>query len=185
MQIVAVVDADAATNTVAVWHVDIGSVAPGMSRMCGAWVITNEADKVELLTRDRLLVATPAGAAAIRSAGGAAAGTVDLAGTVNNVASEQDRLQAIYDSLPASRRKTLAAPSWPHVPAAVDLSEPPKADNTDPVVAVALGLARFLERLANAWADGERERIARSYLIDNTPGQPTEIRDLPVKTESA
>lgn len=34
--IVAVVDADASAHTVAVWHVDIGSGVPGMSRMSGA-----------------------------------------------------------------------------------------------------------------------------------------------------
>jgi hypothetical protein len=184
MQIIAVVDADAAANTVTVWHVDVGSQAPGMSRMCGAWVFNNESDKVELLTRDRLIVATAAGGAAVRSGDRGPIGTIDLVGTVNNVVSERDRLQAIYAALPAPRKKTLVAPRWPDIPTLVGLSGLPKAENADPVVAVALGIARCMDQIANAWADCERERITRDYLTDNTPGRPSQIRDIPVELES-
>jgi hypothetical protein len=65
MQSVAVVDANA--TTVTVWHVSIGAEAPGTSRTCGAWVLNDDPHKVELLTQDRLVVATPAGAEALRS----------------------------------------------------------------------------------------------------------------------
>jgi len=65
---------------------------------------------VELLTRDRLMVATAAGGAAVRSGSRGPIGTIDLVGTVNNVVSERERLQAIYDAPPAPRKKTLVAP---------------------------------------------------------------------------
>lgn len=184
MQILAVVDADSPADTVIVWHVDVGAQAPGMSRMCGAWVLTNQPEKVELLIRDRLVVATAAGLAAIPFGGRDSAPVVDLVRTVNNVVSERDRLQAIYDALPASRKKTLVAPRWPAIPVVVSLSDPPHAENADPVVAVALGLARFLDQLADAWAACERERIARDYLTDDVPGRTSQIRDLPVEIES-
>lgn len=183
MQILAVVDADCAAKTVTVWHVDVGSHAPGISRMCGAWVLTSQPERVELLTRDRLVVATAAGLAAIGSGARGPTSPVDLVRTVNNVVSERDRLQSIYDALPRSRKKTLVAPRWPDIPAAVSLSDPPRAKNTDPVVAVALGLARFLDQLAESWVGCERERIARDYLTDPISGQTSQIRDLPVEIE--
>lgn len=185
MQILAVVDADSAANTVIVWHVDVDAQAPGMNRMCGAWVLTNQPQKVELLTRDRLVVATAAGLAAMPSGRRRPARAVDLVRTVNNVVSERDRLQAIYDALPASRKKTLVAPRWPAIPVAVSLSDPPHVKNTDPEVAVALGLARFLDQLADAWAACERERIARHYLSGDSSGGVSQIRDLPVELEPA
>lgn len=177
MQTVAVVDA--AATTVAVWHVSVGNDAPGMSRMCGAWVLNDEPQKVELLTRDRHVVATPAGAEALRSIKITPA-RMDPTEIVNAVIAERDRLQAIYDALPTSRKKTLVAPSWPHIPSTIDLDDPPKAQATEATVAVALGVARFVEQLATAWADLERQRTVRDYLTDGTAGRPSGVRDLPL-----
>lgn len=178
MQIVAVVDA--AAHTVIVWHVDVGTEVPGMSRMCGAWVVT-EPRKVELLTRGRLVVATVAGAAAMRSAGCTPAGALDLVQTVKSVVAERDRLQAIYDALPASRKKNLVVPRWPHIPDTIDPTSPPRTEGADNAVAVALSVARYLDELAAAWTAIERQRIARTYLTDNTPGRPSEARALPLE----
>lgn len=33
--------ADAGATTVTIWHVSVGNEAPGMSRMCGAWVLND------------------------------------------------------------------------------------------------------------------------------------------------
>jgi hypothetical protein len=180
MDSTAVVDAQA--TKVAVWHVSLGAEAVGLSRMCGAWVLDDERDKVELLTRGRFVVATPAGIDALRSANATPSGVVDLAATVNAVAAERDRLNAIYEELPAARKKTLTPPRWPQVPAPADLADPPCADNVDQTVAAALGIARFLEELAAAWSGIESQRVARPYLTDGTSAQSTSIRDIPIAT---
>lgn len=177
MQIVAVVDASA--DSVIVWHVDLGAGTSGMSRMCGAWVLINEPIKLELLTRDRLVVATAAGAGAMAAAGNHTA-MVDLVDTLNNVTQERDRLQRLYDDLPASRKKNLVAPRWPHLPIASDRDHSPRAETTNPAVAVALGVARLLEQLAVAWTAIERQRTARTYLYGDTPGRPPTVRELPL-----
>lgn len=177
-QMVAVVDAGA--NTVTVWHVNVGTEAPGISRMSGAWVLNDELPKVELLTRGRLVAATPAGAEALRSADAAPAGALDITQTVNAVVKERDRLQAIYDALPTSRKKTLVAPRWPDIPSAVSLADPPRAQATDDTVAIALGVARFLERLATAWEDVEHQRTVRAYLTDGAASPTDGVRDLPL-----
>lgn len=105
---------------------------------------------------------------------------LDLTKTVNVVAAERDRLQAIYEALPTSRKKTLVAPRWPDIPSPIDLADPPKAQAAEPTVAAALGVARFLDRLATAWADVERQRAVRDYLTEATPGQPSGVRDFPL-----
>jgi hypothetical protein len=182
IQTVAVVDAG--PHTVTVWPVNVGTGAPGISRMSGAWVLHDEPHKVELLTRGKPVAATPAGAEALQSASATPAGMLDLTDTVNAVTAERDRLQAIYNALPASRKKTLVAPRWPHMPPAVDLADPLRAQTTDDNVAAALGVARFLEQLATAWADLERQRTVRDYLTEGAAGQPAEIRDFPLCVSS-
>jgi len=47
-------------------------------------------------------------------------------------------------------------------------------------VAVALGIFRAFDDLASAWTGLERQRLARDYSTNATPGHPTEIRDLPI-----
>ncbi|OBK92761.1 hypothetical protein A5645_22395 [Mycobacterium asiaticum] len=179
IQSIAVVNA--ATEKVALWHVAVDNETAGMSRMCGAWVLDDEPHKVELLTRDRYIVATPAGAEALRSAKIKPAGMLDLTKIVDAVTAERDRLQSIYDALPTSRKKTLVAPRWPYIPFAIDLASPPMAQVADATVAITLGVARFLEQLATAWADVERQRTARDYLTEGTGGHAKGIRDLPLE----
>jgi len=86
---IAVIDAQDAT--VAVWHVSVGRDAAGLSRMCGARVLHDEQEKVELLTRGRHVVATAGGAKTLQSAKATTARMVDLTATVNAVAAERDR----------------------------------------------------------------------------------------------
>jgi hypothetical protein len=147
--------------------------------MCGAWVIANDSDKVELLVRDRLVVPTAAGAKAL-AAMKISAVTVDLDGTLNNVAEERDHLQGIYEALPPSRRKTLVAPRWPYLPASTNVDHPLPTEATDPLVVVALGAARYLEQLIVAWIAIEGQRTARGYLNESTSGRPPAVRELPL-----
>lgn len=97
------------------WHVDLSPMSPVLSRMCGAWVMNDEPVKVELLTRDRLVVSSPAGMEALVAISGRT-NTVDLESTIDQVVAERDRLLGLFDALPPSRRKTLVAPRWPHLP---------------------------------------------------------------------
>lgn len=173
---------DAAPDSVAVWHVAIDNDAVGISRMCGAWVYNHDdLSKIDVLTRGRYVVATPSGADVLTSLSARPAGLVDLGATINGVAAERDRLHAIYDDLPAARKKTLTPPRWPRVPDAVDLADPPQAhDAGDQRAATALGIARLLEELAGAWASLEGQRVGRTYLTNATPGKPSEARELPL-----
>jgi hypothetical protein len=179
---IAVIDAQDAT--VAVWHVSVGRDAAGLSRMCGAWVLHDEPEKVELLTRGRHVVATASGAKALQSAKATTAGMIDLTATINTVVAERDRLDGIYQELPAARRKTLTPPRWPHVPEAANFADPPRAANFDDPVAVALGIARVLEELATAWSGIESQRTARAYMTDATRGRPSDSRNLPLETSA-
>jgi hypothetical protein len=45
---------------------------------------------------------------------------------------------------------------------------------------VALDIARAFDDLASAWTGLERQRLARDYLTNATPGNLTEMRDLPI-----
>ena len=61
-----------------------------------------EPGKVDLLIRDRLAVATPAGADALKAAYARLRGTIDPARTIANISAERDRLLRVYNDLPAS-----------------------------------------------------------------------------------
>ncbi|TDZ93473.1 hypothetical protein CCUG60885_03076 [Mycobacteroides salmoniphilum] len=177
MQIVSVIDAG--PSYVVIWHVDAGAEVLGMSRMCGAWVLNDEPHKLELLTHRKLVITTPSGAKALNATSSHPSGILDLDQTTKNIAAERDRLQCTYDGLPASRKKTLVAPRWPHLPDAIDLGNAPRARSADTTVARALGIARGVDELATAWAGIERQRLARTYLTDEAPSQPQEARNLP------
>lgn len=177
MQIVAVVDADA--DSVIVWHVDISTVTPVLSRMCGAWVLTDEPNKLELLTRNRLVVATIAGAKAMTRMDSYTA-LIDLDETLNNIARERDRLQRLYEGLSPTRKKNLVAPRWPNLPTSTNTDPPVSSETTNPLVGVALNTSRYLEQLVVAWTAIEGQRTARAYLNEDTPEQPPAGRELPL-----
>ncbi len=137
--------------------------------------------KVGLLTRARYVVATPAGVDALQSAEARPLGFVDLTATISTVAAERDRLQTVFDELPAARKKTLTPPRWPSIPGPVDLADPPRAHNAgDPRAAVALGISRLLEECATAWSALEGQRTTRAHLTDATPGKPGDPPELPL-----
>jgi len=77
------------------------------------WVFIGEPGKVDLLIRDRLAVATPAGADALKAAYARLRGTIDPARTIANISAERDRLLRVDNDLPASCKKAVVEPRWP------------------------------------------------------------------------
>lgn len=172
--LVAVVDAN--VDTVAVWHVDIGSGQSGLGRMCGAWVVANDDVRtVELVTRNRMVLATQSGKQALSRAEAQPLGYADFEAAVDQMLSERDRLQSIYER---KQSKSLVPPRWPEIPAHLDLKSPPIVAAAEDDSRVALGIARWVERVALAWAEIERQRIARSYMIE--AGDDKDVRPCPV-----
>lgn len=80
MQIVSVVDAG--PGYVTIQHVDVAAQVLGMSRMCGVWVVSDQPRKVELLARDRMVVLTAEGAAALHTVSGRPSCVLDLDQTI-------------------------------------------------------------------------------------------------------
>lgn len=163
-QSVAVVDAHA--DNAIVWHVDVSTDVAGLSRMSGAWTVgPNEHDKLELLTRSRYLAATTQGlhACAVACARNYA-GIVDLTQSLRAVATEINRLQASFEAAAAKSKYALVDPRWPRLPQDFDLSDPPKDVDGPADVAVALGIARWLESIAVAWESLEQQRLMRKYM---------------------
>jgi hypothetical protein len=164
--VVAVVHAE--PDTVAVWHVDVGVDKPGFSRMSGAWSKPRgETRTIELVTRQRIVLPTPSGQKALSKAKAAPAGYLDVEAVFSSVIAERDRLQGIYESR-KTKSKTLVAPTWPEMPDLLDLDAPPRievADQDNDCVPIALGIARWLERLAVAWAAIEGQRVVRAYMV--------------------
>ena len=82
--------------------------------------VIGEPGKVDLLIRDRLAVATPAGADALKAAYARLRGTIDPARTIANISAERDRLLRVYNDLPASCKKTVVEPPRQHVVDGID-----------------------------------------------------------------
>ena len=170
-QSVAVIDANADESIV--WQVDVSADTQGSSRMCGAWVLAaNEYAKPKLLTQARYLVATPAGDKALdRASAHDNRGVVDLAATVTVVELEITRLQIVFERAAATSKSSLVAPTWPPLPKAIDLGQPPVDVKAPQNVAVTLGIARWLEAVALVWESLERQRLIRKYMRDKDQTQ--------------
>lgn len=171
-QSVAVVDATADESIV--WQVDVSSDAQqGSSRMCGAWVLTVDDDaRLRLLTQSRYLFSTNAGRRACdRASLDGHRGLVDADATLSAVSAELSRLQGVFEKTAAVSKSTLIAPTWPHLPKPIDLSDPPLDRIAPPNCAAALGVGRWLESVAVAWESLERQRLMRKYMRGNAPGQ--------------
>lgn len=168
--------ADADGVRLAVWHVDVGP-STGLARLCGAWLLDADghAEELHALLRDRSVLATDAGAAALGALGARTAGRIDPAATVAAARDDIAALQEAFDAELAASGRKLVPPSWPALPDAPDRPAQPSAadvsaaDGTAAMsaadgTAVALGLARWLVTLAEAWQDAERQRLAREFL---------------------
>ncbi|MGY4647679.1 hypothetical protein [Mycobacterium sp. URHB0021] len=175
-QSVAVVDAD--SDNAIVWHIDVSSDVAGLSRMSGAWVLgLDEHDKLELLTRSRYLAATTQGENACENARAQGhSGLIDLAQTIKVVEAEINRLQANFEEAAAKSKSALVSPRWPRLPHDFDVSRPPADADAPAQVAIALGIARWLESVALAWESLEQQRTMRKYLR----GDDVEQRAFPI-----
>ena len=159
-QSVAVVDAQ--PHKTIVWHVDVSTNPSGLSRMSGAWIVSaDDTNVLTTLTRARYVTTTGAGRDMCR---GNHAGVVDVAATHAAIASEIEHFQTEFEKAAAASNSKLIAPRWPRLPNVIDLANPPADTNAPAEVAVALGIARWLESLALVWESLETQRLMRKYL---------------------
>ncbi|MBP2473327.1 hypothetical protein JOF53_002199 [Crossiella equi] len=155
---------DTQPGHVVIWHVQTG-LDDGMPRLTGAWVVPPEdRDKIAALLENRRTLATAEGAKTLASLA-IQVPLLDPATALAAVEAERDALQAKYDALPQPH--TFTAPTWPDLPAPLDLANPPSGDGVPPTQ-VALAVARWLSGLTDTWERIERERITRKYLNDGT-----------------
>ncbi len=176
LPVVAVVDAH--ESTAVVWWVDTAG-SPGLSRLCGAWVLPEASDEdLDPLLWRRHVLATAAGHALLRHLDAAPDELVNPAATRSAVHEECRRLQRAHEdhvaALPAARH-AMTPPVWPKIPDDLDPSHH-RAPGED-VVALALGTSRWMASLCAAWKDIETERLKRRHL---RPLGGTSTRDLPL-----
>lgn len=163
---------DARGEQVIIWHVETGPDL-GLSRLTGAWVFeSEEKDKIELLTADRRVLATPTGEEVLDRLNLSISGHIDPDATVQNLKTARDELQISYETHP--KRKTLVAPNWPALPDPVDPQNPPTAMSVVPTQ-VALAIARWLAQVAITWEQIEGERLVRKYMPGGGYRLPTPI----------
>lgn len=163
---------DAQENEIIIWHVDTGAEF-GLSRMAGAWVFgAAEQEIIASLVTDRRVLATSTGEHASAQLGISVSHFIEPPATVANLIAERDTLQAMYEAHP--RMANLVAPNWPFVPPAVDPQDPPMAEAPGRTRR-ALGLARWLETIAQTWDRIERERAMRSYMPSGSSRRPTPL----------
>ena len=127
--VIAVVDAT--DEAVAVWWVRLARMGQMNDRLCGAWTLEHDdVDTLHTVIARRIGLATTAGQAALDKAGASFDVALDLAGTLAAVDAARTTLQAAFDvaqkKRPTGQRLTI--PTWPDVPASVDLDNPPVAD---------------------------------------------------------
>lgn len=162
LDIVSVVDR--ADDLAVVWWVDPNPPSKA-SEQCGAWVLPADDPRVGDLVAGRWLLATPAGAAAVRQLGAEPRAVVDVRATVTAVTDEISRLHGLFlTEVAKPGKQTMTEPTWPVVGAPIDLARPPQADAAEPAACTALGVARWTARLSRTWHALEEERSRRPYL---------------------
>ncbi|BBY50285.1 hypothetical protein MARA_37530 [Mycolicibacterium arabiense] len=119
---------------------------------------------------------------ALQRASAEPVGYLDVYSTLQNISTERDRLQRLYEQQPG---KNLIAPKWPTLPETFNLDAPPLAPDTRAEVQVALGVARWLEAMAVAWEEIESQRLRRSYMSGDAVGDGSSVRPCPVALADA
>lgn len=155
---------DAADGVPVVWWVDLGPRIAGMSRLCGAWVLDGDDVSKTLLalTATRVSLFTADGQVILKEHEVATDRSLDLESTLAAVVAIRDDLQAAYTEA-ATTKKSLTAPRWPTLPDPLDV-ETAQTPGGDPRTSRALGIARWLNDLCQAWDTVEDERLKRSYM---------------------
>jgi hypothetical protein len=138
-----------------------------MPRSCGAWVLDapDPAETLRALTATRVLVATADGRALLEKHDVPIERVLDLPATLTAVVAARDELQAACEHAVATRKngRSLTAPRWPSLPDPLDVETAAEAGG-DPRTSRALGIARWIDRLCNAWDAIEEQRLARAYM---------------------
>jgi hypothetical protein len=167
--VVAVVDAT--PESVFVWWAHVGlKPGPSMGRLCGAWVLGSGDDKtLESLTFRRMVLATKAGAQALKQAGVSPDRLLDANATVAAATVSRDRCQQAFEAEQAQRvpSKRLRAPEWPSFPPALDLEHPPSWEVSyeyDHRLDSTLSIAHWLDALCSRWEELEEQRLVRPLL---------------------
>lgn len=143
-----------------VWHVNVGA-ASGLSRLSGAWVLGEEsAGELASLTVGRWVVRCRPELEAPEGV----AGVVDLEATVNAVRMEIDAADEAFSAHQETVANKLIRPEWPVVTHPAEAGLP--RNEIDEVVRPALGLARGLAEMADAWAAFESLRVVRPFLVE-------------------
>lgn len=160
---------DAADKKALIWWTAIGLPVAGFGRLCGAWVLDADDDRLASLIDGRYMVTTAAGSDLVAERGFAAETRLNLAATLHVVRAEVSRLQAIFEQENGSRiaSKKLKAPSWPVLPVDLDI-ERPHAARAESAAGVsgnrALDIAHWINALCAAWDEVEDQRMGRPWM---------------------
>ncbi|QLY33501.1 hypothetical protein [Nocardia huaxiensis] len=155
-----VVVLDEVEGRLVVWHVNVGQPI-GLSRLSGAWVLEpGEGEAVAMLAAGQRIVVRGGGSEV--PGGIAVAGVVDVDATVAAAQAEVEAVDGLFSSHQEAVAGKLIRPQWPEMTHPEDgRQEFPAADE---IVRPALALAHGIADLADAWADFESLRVARSFL---------------------
>ncbi|MFI9411366.1 hypothetical protein [Nocardia gamkensis] len=146
-----------------IWHVDVGPTS-GLSRLSGAWVLgLGEVQTISNLVGGYRIVCC-SGEVSLPD-GVAAAGVVDVDGSVEAVREQVAAADERFTEHQATVTNPLVRPQWPPI----DHPAAPRAvpDPADDAVQPALALAHGLKDLADGWSAYESLRLARPFLIEH------------------
>lgn len=158
---------DSAKNQVFVWWVNNGDKDPGMSRLCGAWVLDLDAAELPDLLAGRNVLATQVGKKVIAERGIKIQEWFSIATTLENYEDELTSIENIWLEENATRKKLnlenkrdknwkkkaqLPKPDFPPVPRIIDIENPPawtlndpSEDHLDKVLRISHWLATLFE----------------------------------------
>ncbi len=165
--VVAVVDA---TDTeVLIWWTAIGQPVAGFGRLCGAWVLDRDDNRIGGLLAGRYLVPTQAGIGFVAGRGIVTGAPLDLQCTRHSVHADIARLQAIFERENDTRiaSKKLKAPTWPVLPSDLDVEHPhtdQRASAAADTENRALDIAHWINALCACWDEVEDQRMARPWM---------------------
>lgn len=155
--------ADAGGQALAVWHVELAPAASG-DRLSGAW-LTGPGDGAAELARVLAGCAVLQVDAAVPDWAAPALAEVPRMDPAATAAELRAVLGRIRDRAAAERarpgRGNLTAPRLPELPDPAPIDFPHVGE---PAAAAALGWARGLEALAEAWAEVDSQRRRRDWL---------------------
>lgn len=177
---VAVVDAD--KTSVFVWWVNIGAKDPGMSRLCGAWVLDVDAVELPDLLVGRKVLATKLGKNAIFERGIEIQDWFSIEETLTNFEDQLHAIERVWTEENELRKRLnienknvenwvkkaqLPKPELPPVPRIIDIENPPSWSINDPSedhLDKVLRIAHWLSTLFEYRDQVEEVKASRSWL---------------------